>query len=908
MLSKKPLSAILGSTIFLTSLSSVATSAATNDNTSENKSAQIKSESNNPKEEMVNPTAETVKSIMKKGFYFEKKPEEYLSIKEVKLDIFEKNNLDTALNEVLKFVMSNRSSAFMENKSTLNKPIFQNIDICRKILKIQKYIDTTAPGDRKNAKLLKKLKKLLNLMESDDSISEDNPFFRFILAIKDAYATKISRKVASDILESMHDAVESKMSGQVSSKSGQVSGKIPLKPVTIGVSAGIDTNESSSEKSFYQTDTSGIIKICLSGGFENFLSADVNYNLTFTQSLIFYSLEQFLDTYSTDSKISTIEIREPEIKKIMTSRQDMQNKEKSILSQIKTAVEWILKASEIIPQGVTLKIPDITEASPGDKQKSISFKGEVSAAASCLASIGAQVSSERQTIDTSMKHSYLNLIEDDCRFSSYVENSEKIASFLKRENIKKYQEIKNYTESYFKEIVANKTVRTADIMSILSSNLIGDLRRYNAALSVLADKNSTEEQKQSYEKIKKKTEKEWLGSHEKGRLAILKTAIACASYLRDFAQKEEEINLFKPLYHEIEHLSKMQVFAKNSSGKNTYFQTSQKANVKSVTGKLSFTAPILGTTYINACYSDSVSDAYFDTSEDITFQLQIPMFGDTLFGKYSIRNQIKDIMSRFAEKKDSISETFLKTIEIIDNNFDDVLKQLGVKTMVSIPGILSSTKYMTLNYFLTKIPKSEEQSNDIPLPNCNDLLKKPEDDWQLKLIKRVDSTNTNLNLDLYTYASAGASHSIGKTSSIIGSDTLAFITSRYNVFQNGMKDKDTTENYLWNNFKASQSKQFETLFINSCDITKNIRYELQCIWNQAVKNINSEKSMKESEKLSALSECENAFANYLENCNEFLNSKSSENFTKVSDSFDKVMKANYDYNFMPEIKRIYKIK
>lgn len=908
MLSKKPLSAILGSTLICTSFSCPGMNAVKNIQENDSDKPNVKSQSTEF-EKVSNSTAQAIQSMVEKGFYFDKKPEEYSSLKEVKLDIFEKNNLDSALKESFKFILSDKPGSFIDNKSSINGAILKNTILCENITAAQKYIDSAQQGSEKDIETVKRLSLIKAIMKADKSIQEDNVFLNFISSMRDAYAAKISRKIASDVLKDKRNKVETVMATQNSSKGAEVSSKIPTPSgLNIGISAGVKNSESSSEKAFYKIDNSGNIKLSVGAGFKNFLSLDTNYNLEFTYSLIFYSLEQFLDTYAKEGKITSIEFRANEIENIIGTREEMRKKEKLILSQIKTSIEWFLKASEIVPQGLNIDLPNVTFASGADTQKAFSTKCDISASAACLASAGASVSSEKQVIDTSMKHSYLNLIENDCSASSYVENSDQIISFLKQENVKKFKEVKEYAESYFKQIVANKSVKAADIMSILTSNILGDLRRYNMSLSVLANENSSSEQKKSHKNYKKKIEKKWLGSFGTGRVKMLKAAIACAAYLRDFAHTEEEINLFKQLYFEIEHLSKLQLFAKNSSGKNIYFQTAQNARVNSTSGKFSVTLPALGTSYINVSYSDSVSDAYFDTSEDISVQIQIPMFGDNFLGDYSIRNQIKKIMTKLSEKRNYESEMFLKTLEIIDRNFDDVLKQLGVKTLVSIPGIFSTQKYMNLNYFLTKIEKSADNNDDISLPEQQNVLKKSEDEWKLKLIKRIDSTVSGLKLGISDYATPSISHSIGKATSIIGSDTLSFITSRYNVFQAGMKDKEDSSNYLWNNFKDAQLEQFKKLFINTSDINKNVRYELQCIWNQAIKNIKSDSALTESEKSQLISNCEKSFSELLKDCDNLSKEDSEENFKKASKSFDEVMELNYTHNFMNEIKRIHKIK
>lgn len=908
MLSKKPISAILGGTLMCASLSSPAMAAFENENTNNNE-ALLKSESKKMtnQNQIPNPISETVKSMTDKGFKFDKSPEKYSSIKEVRLDLFKNNNLDTALKEGLNFILSDKTTNFIENKSHINSEILQNSLLCESISNTVKYIESSNSEGGKELELLKRLTGIKAIMESDSSISKSNVFFKFISSLRNAYAAKVSRKIAYQILKDSRNKVETTMGSQTSSKEASVSHKTPAGGWNIGISVGVQNNESTSEKSFYKIDNSGNIGVSLGTGLKNFLSADASYNLGFTQSLIFYSLEQFLDTCSKNGKISSVELREPEIKKIINSRKEMQKKEKSILSQMQTSIEWFLKASETVPQNLIFEWPEVTYSSPADVQKSVVQKCEVNAAASCLAAAGASVTTEYQTIDTSMKHSYLNLIEDDCSASNYIKDSDKIASFLKQEKVKKYKEIKDYFESYFKKIITDKNVHKSDVMSILVSNITGDLHRYNTILSILADENSSDEQRDSNKSLKKEIEKKWLGNFSKGRLNMLKTAIAISSYLRDFADNEEEINLFKQLYSEIEHLAKMQVFAKDFSGKRTHFSTSQSSRVRSAEGQFSFDLPVLGTSYINACYSDSKGDAYFDTSKDITVKIQLPMVGDALLGDYSIRNQIKNLLTKLSEKNNYESEMFKKTLTIIDDNFEDVLKEMGVKRLTSIPGVFSTNKYMILNYFLTKTDKTNPNQKTLPLPGCDEVISKDKDCWALKLIKRIDSTVSNLSVGVSNHSS-NLSHLIGKTSSIIGSDTLAFITSRYNVFQTGLLESGEDENYLWDSFKENQMKQFKDLFLNISNKNKNVRYELQSIWNQLVNTTKTDKTLTPKQKNEIIKESEISFKEFLENCDKLKDENSEENLKKASESFDKVMHANYKFNFVPEVKRIYSIR
>ncbi len=610
---------------------------------------QDKSQNNEniPKMYPQNSDAVAIEKMLKKGFRFDKNPLQCSSIKEIKFDLFQDSNLDISLKESLNFILNDETTSFIDNKHSLNSCILQNPFLCENIKNTEKYIDSNEIEFKKNFELLKRLSFIKAIMESDFRIPKDHAFLRLISSLRDAYATKISRKMAEQILNNYREKVESKMEVEDSSKGGSLSSTAQTGAINLGISVGVDNSEGASETSFYKIDNSGNIQLSIGAGVKKFLSADASYNLKITHTLIFYSLEQFLDTCAKDGKITSIEFRDEYIKKIISSREEMQKNEKLILSSMQTSVEWFLKASQIVPQNINFKWPEVTRTQPASLQKSVTNKADISGAASCLASVGANVSVDSKITDTLTKHTYLSLIQDDCSVSSYAENSDQLVSFLKQENTKKYIEIKGYFEQYLKdkEIYGNNYAPRT--LSVLVSNIIGDLKMYNSVLSVLADKNSLDFQIENCKKSKNEIEKGWLGSFKKGRKNMLKTAISLAAYLRNFANTNEEINLFKQLHTEIEHLSEMQIFDKSSSAKNMYFSTNHKANIKSVSGKFYFAIPLLGTSFIEASYINSNGEAYFDNNENIEIKMQIPMFGDSILGDYSIRNKLKDLMSEY---------------------------------------------------------------------------------------------------------------------------------------------------------------------------------------------------------------------------------------------------------------------
>lgn len=856
-----------------------------------------------------NSDAVAVEKMLKKGFRFDKDPFQCSSIKEIKFDLFQYSNLDLSLKESLNFILNDETTSFIDNKHSLNSCILQNQFLCENIKNTEKYIDSREFEFKKNLELLKRLSFIKAIMESDSRIPKSNAFFRLISSLRDAYATKVSRKIAEKILNDYREEVESKMEVEDSSRGVGVSSTAQTGAINLGISVGLDNSEGASEKSFYKIDNSGNIRLSIGAGFKKFLSADASYNLKITHTLIFYSLEQFLDTCAKDGKITSIELRDEYISKIISSREEMQKNEKLILSSMQTSVEWFLKASQIVPQNVNFKWPEVTQTKPANVQKAVTNKADISGAASCLASVGANVSVDSKTTDTLTKHTYLSLIQNDCSVSSYVENSNQLVSFLKQENTKKYSEIKSYFEKYLKDKEIYGNNYAPQTLSVLVSNIIGDLRMYNSVLSVLADEHSLDFQIENCKKSKHEIEKEWLGNFEKSRKNMLKTAISLAAYLRNFANTNEEINLFKQLHTELEHLSEMQIFDKSSSVKNMYFNTNHKANIKSVSGKFYFAIPLLGTSFIEASYINSNGEAYFDNSENIEIKMQIPMFGDSILGEHSIRNKLKDLMLKFSGEKSNESEAFKNTLGIIENNFDDILANLGIKMLVSIPTVFSTGQYMTLDYLFEKSEKNVPlNENILPLPGCIKPILKERDNWVLKLIKRIDSTISELNIGIKEYANSNISHCIGKKDSIIGSDSLKFILNKYNTFQLGSENSLCTQNHLWDRFRESQIEQFKNLFLNMNYESKNVKYELQCIWNTVNSNVQSDAKMPMDEKIKVLNYCETQFKEFLHDCDALNKDSSIENLKKAFKSFDEILKINYEYNFYPEVKRINTVK
>ena len=843
-------------------------------------------------------TAQTIKKndpyeiLREKGFSVE-------SNDDLNLDLFEANNLDVALKEVLEFVLHNKTSVFTDKDSPEIQNIINNPLLKERIENTANYIKTSEDSRiTKRFNILERLTSIKKLMEIEGSIPNNNLFFKFISSMKDAYQVFISREIADNILKNSREKVENSMTSQSATQTGAVNTSVSTGGVNIGILANVSNDEGSSEKAFYKIDTSGNVKISVGSGVAKYLSGSVGYNLGTTRTLIFYSLEQFLDSYAKNGKISSVELREPDIKKIAKSRDEMKKAEKQLLSNMQNSINTYLKVYNIIPQNIKFRLPEITSSSYADSQLSATSACSLNAEAECLASLGMETKIQSQIISTSMRHSYIKLIKKDCSPSKYAESSYEISKFLNQEKNKKYIETQENLKSYF-ENETNSKETNQKALSLLVSNMLGDLKQYNSCLYILSDDSLPKEDKAHAQALKDKIELNWLGiinSLIKGRLDFLKTAIATAVKLREYCDSEENLKLFKSLYSEINNLSKMQTFSKNFFKRNPNFETTYTSNVNSVIGQMQFELPTVGTTSLGIDYSQNESEAKFDNSEDITVRLQIPMAGDKLLGRHNIKNKFKELIKKLSESKNNyLSNSCKEALGVVEKDFSNILKELGIKTTAKIPTVLSEKKYIFLDIFLTKVNKNLGRNTIKPLPGSTNPIIKNEDIWTLKNIGRTDSSLTNLNIGIDKYGKANFSNNLGKSSSKIGSDTLSFIINKYNGLASGFSDSSSETNPMWEKFTTSQKEQLKILFENINKPDSNARYELQELFNNILENESKTKT-------------EHIFAEFLENCSYYSIENTEKNYEKALDSLNKLLNLNYNVNYLAELNRLHTVK
>lgn len=836
-----------------------------------------------------------------------------------KLDLFDENNLDIALKFGIDFLLNSEESSYINDKSFITNSITQNASIVECLQNIASYAENQSILQKdKNLEILKLLCTLENMMNCDENIKSSNAGYKFISAMRSAYQTKISRESANEILEQYRGNIESKL-GKESQSTSVTGGAGISEGPKIGTSVGAQTDCGSTEKGFYKIDNSGNFGISIGIGLKDYLEANLEFALGLTNSLIFYSLEQFLDSGVKKGNFSYVKITDDEIKEIISSREKMRNSERETLSKIQTSLEWFLKATNIVPQNTTFKWPEITLVNSKEKETTVNLQADANAAVNCLASMGITASVENSITKTGILNPYLDLIDINCNLSEYFDNPDDLAKFLGQTDTRKYTEIKKSIESYLKcnKMSREREKTEKEVISILISNLVGDLRQYNFVLSILADNNTTAKEKEKAYSKKKQIEKDWLGSGlmkkaHRHRSNIFKAAICSAAYLRSFTSVStpEIADLFNALYSEIEHLSLMQNFSEKLFGNDVSFETFRHSNTISVGGSTSFSVPILGDSKLNITYSRTESPLYTDDGEDIDVSVQLPVFGGKIQGIGALKKTLHKLAKTSSEKSESIFKLFADSLTLVDEELANVSLNCSLGKVGPIPTKLVAQNYVNIKFLLTKVAKTSGEDKIIPLPNC-EFIKKDADETVLKLTKYTENTSTRLEISANN-GKFGISTKKGASTSKVGTNSLDYIINKFNACR--LSSDDISKSSLWLKFKEKQTESLKDLFINMTDETKNAYYELQQIYSMIIENI-SEKTFADSSQQEALKAyTKNTFENFLEACKELADyetatdstTKTSEDLNckiqRAKDLMDSILNLNFEYVWLPALR------
>ncbi|MDO4199913.1 MAG: hypothetical protein Q4D57_04095 [Clostridia bacterium] len=808
----------------------------------------------------------------------------------LKLDLFEGNNLNTALLHGLEFIVSEDSSPYVDDKESVTKTANENKLIKESMQSTIDYIKNhTENNNDNNLEIFKRLHTIEIMLKSEKSTNNNPTVLKFISSMKSAYQTILSRSVAKQILDDNRDKIESKMSSETYSASADATSTIPQEGFNIGIFSGISTNQQTAETSFYKIDNSGSLGVSIGTGLNDYLSANASCAFGITNSIIFYSLEEFLDSGMDKGNISFLKLKDDDLKKIILSRKQMQSDENEILVKIKTSIEPFLKSSGIIPQNLAFKMPEPTYLGTSERKLGINAKSKLAAEASCLEHAGMNISTDASVHKIKSYHPYLDLIDENLFITDYFDNVDDLIKYLKTSKTAKYKYIKELAETGI-----NK-----DELKIIIQNLTGSLKEYNSLLTIIADNNSSTDEIENARDKKKNIERDWIGSdiQSKSKLhreSMLKTAITIGAYLRSLDTEQGNKELFSPLYDEIKNLSLLQKFTSKLFFKSYHntFSTSRVLNTESVTGEANFDIPLTGKTSLSVTYSDTESPLYTENSQDVDITAKLPIVHGKLYGSGTLKEQFKKYIKAFSDRSESVNKLLADCFMLMDKEFDNVVSDHKLEKQFSVPSVVAVKDYVTMKFLLTKIPKTT--SRDLTaLPGC-ELLTKEKDEMVLKQTKRIDSKNVDISL-LKNTNGYGVSVNAGKSSSRIGSDSLIYLTNKFNTSKLGQSL--TEKNSLWDKFKESQREPLGSLITNIANEKSNARYELQGIYSAIVKNIKTASNTTKEEKRTLLGDSEKLFREFLDSCEEFKKSDTEEskakNYEQAISGLDTILALNY---------------
>ncbi len=366
------------------------------------------------------------------------------------LDLFEGENLDKALNNVLSKILKLTPEDNEGGKYDHFKDVLTNVEVVNTLISVCECLDEVSL--EKSAKQVQVALRLKNVEKALERAGlQEHYFYGFISSMRNAYKVLVSRQVADEVIEKYRGEIEKKMGSESASASVSASASANIDGVEVGVGFGASTSEGVHEKNFYRT-TSGF-SFDLSAGFAvpRLASLTVNDKVEFSRALIYRSLEQFLDTDVSEGKISSLRVRSPKINKVAKTRSEMQAREKEALSTVATSIEPYLKILGIISQDTKVALPTITKAQTATREKTLQNTIAVSAAAKALTDAGLKVSADAGVnagvSQTTVRHAYLSLIDENCLPDVGV-SADKLAEYLKADEFKKFNEVQTLLQDH----------------------------------------------------------------------------------------------------------------------------------------------------------------------------------------------------------------------------------------------------------------------------------------------------------------------------------------------------------------------------------------------------------------------------------------------------------------------------
>lgn len=807
----------------------------------------------------------------------------------LKVNLFEYNNLVTAIKRALNSALdANATEAYNQGTNNFfmsSGNIRQRIESVPGLLQVIGSVlaelnsneEEDEESDRQ-LRVLKLIKEAYDLACANPNLGENHQFTRFLRGASRALRVVMVSRATDEFMEKNREYIENSAQKTSKSMGASVNVKSNIDGVNLGSSISASKSEGGSDAGLYVISFGGGLKANVGVGFGK-ISVNGGLGANITRSAVFFSLEQLLDESIRKGK--SIIPFEPEIvKKLLKHREKLQKLERDLMSVFKDDFEAFLRMLSLIPGSVSVEMPDITKSAIVGHVTNI--KSSVEASASFLDYVGFKIAAEMNAKIQEKIGGWLTLVSDD--FSPADGLSVKyITDFIG----KKY----DFSQKYGSR---------SDEVTLLQ--IVTYLRNYVEVLSTLASNPSDKEAS----KRKHEIEDLWLpggrGITSEGREGVLKSMIVTLANLRETTSQDRHIEIFKQGYNEASKLVKLFEFSKDKKDKKGTYRKTTVADNKGFTATLSLPQGIS----IALTYSDNKGNTFQENNgKYIQIDFSIPFNIGAIIGIKMIQDKLSKASAQWGQERGRDTEQMREALLLAT----DILSQVGTLSI----GDSLSMKILGQSVFtvqMTRIDGNAGEQNVRGLPKYEgtprkkgapkpryETIFKDKNAWVIQYIQSAATTTTNVDAGLIS-----ANKSFSKKEKFAQDNTMTYIRSKYNTYAIGLKDKSPATNELNSPLVAFENEQagpLGKLFLNITDLNSNVRYELQCMYNEIMDNISGSKDEEN---------CSDVFAEFIKSCEDLKKSKNEKNFKKTLNAFNEVLKENYRWNFLPHLNNSFKKK
>ena len=840
------------------------------------------------------------------------------------VDLLNENNLDNSLKNIIELILSNdiSNTSFSSNFNEINK----NTNLKNELTDLSNYLSLSRENlSDRQVNILKKLNKIQFLLKSN-SINE-NSIDTYFGAMKKAYQVIISKRISRELLNKKRKDIIDYLQNNSEIKDSSLSGNIGYNGFIVGIASQITKEEGKTEKSFYEVEIGGGLKLSLgyslglgAGNIKTALNFLGESSADITTSTIFFSLEQFLDA-QTDPSIknkSSTYLTQDTIKELIDDRKKLVKTEKELIACFNFSIEFYLRAANIIPVSVNIIWPNLTRASEPVTTTNKSISCDAKAIAEVLnSSLNCKSTISSKKITQRLNNSIIKVINDDCSPNLDLSIDDIVKEFASKNSL--YFKIKNDFEELLKSDCNKKfNERT---LPIIVSQMNADLRQYCTNLSIISDKFTSEELKESSLKNNKELEKKWVGHSnilDSYKDKFLKNAITVCTYLRQFAKDEYEISMFKKLYNELSHILEMKGLDKIYSKKliklndnkiktkKSYYEYSISGNTSANLGKVSKAST-------NVTYTKTIDEPGYGNSDDLTITITMPLIDNIIEDLKNVKNEIINIIKNIPKNEINLEEAFLNIWKLLENNNQNE-QSCELFNGLNIAGLYSSkNNLLKLSFEFTKIDKSKNIDSIIPIENQKKLVNK-RDSWILKCLKISSQNEVSIGLSENINAEiAEISGNVEKNKSSfktkifkLGDKCLDFPLSRFNLSSICSKDsgESTIKNYLWTSFKESNKNTLYKLFLNVANTDSIAYYQVQSIYNDILSEL------EKPTNIVTKNACKKIFSKFISTCQALkcIEEFEEEYYNETLKLFEEVLEFNFQHNFYKKLNSNWKIE